>query len=131
MTYSNDKHLIFDIFFCFCRIQYYVENTTELKLKNDPKTRDAIAYNMWRIGYSIKKLPGYLKSRYNHFPWDQLELFSNVNYYREDQTWTVVKHQEVGVLNHFNEIADIFEQEYPKEFPENFNRQEIIENSHG
>lgn len=121
MTNEKDKKLLFDIFLSFCRLKYYIEDTTASKLKKDVKTRDAIGYNLRIMGELVDKLSSDFREKHYRIAWSLLVLFRIPFFYAESEIWSILKDEDNGILNDFDKLAEIYKVEYPDEWKEYMN----------
>ena len=98
MSKLTDKDLIYNIYFGLCRIRYYIDGLTDKEFDNDIKTRDAVKYNLMKIGMWSSKLTKDFTAKYSDFPW-LLAMLNIEGFFAEEELLELLRNKGNGYCN--------------------------------
>lgn len=115
MSKLTDKDLIYNVFVSYCRVKYYILGLSRSEFDIDIKARDAVAYNLSKIGIWSDRLSNEFKEKYSDFPWAWLGMLNNEFFLSEEEIWEIIKSKENGILIYFEQVEKMFVAENPDE----------------
>jgi len=98
---KSELRLLQDILDAIASIESYNVQSYNM-LQNDPKTRDAVLYNLVIIGEAANQLPEIFRNENSHIPWSSMIGARNIIVHGYDQiklsiVWDILRN-DLGLL---------------------------------